>query len=194
MQKIDILISGVGGQGTILAGNILARVAIKDNLDVKTAETHGMAQRGGSVITHARIGSKVYAPLIPRGDVDYLLSFEKLEALRNLPFVTKESTVILNTQSIAPLPVLIGEKEYPTEIISEIKSKVEHTYAVDAMSYEPVSSFPRVLNIFLIGILAYFLPFSFETWQLVLNETIPEKFLQINLNSFNAGYKWISTD
>ncbi len=193
MDKFDILIAGVGGQGTILAGNIISRVALVENLDVKTAETHGMAQRGGSVVTHVRLGPKVYSPLIPKGDVDYLLSFEKLEAFRNLPFLSAESTILVNSQVILPLPVLTGSDEYPEGIIEEISHKVKKTYFIDALNIEPVKSQPRVLNTFLLGVLAYFLPVSLETWEYAIEKSLPQKLVQMNINAFQSGYAWINS-
>lgn len=190
MKKIDILIAGVGGQGTILTGNVISRLALKENLDVKTAETHGMAQRGGSVVNHVRIGEKVYSPLIPKGSVDYLLSFEKLEALRYLPFLSAGGTVIVNKMVLAPLPVLTGQEEYPEKILDEIKSNAHRTIIIDALQHEPVKTNAKVLNVFLIGVLASLLPFSRESWKQTMEETIPQKFLDLNLKAFSAGYKW----
>ncbi|OPL11806.1 MAG: hypothetical protein AVO34_08055 [Firmicutes bacterium ML8_F2] len=141
--KKDILIAGVGGQGTILTGRVIAALAMSEGLDVKTAETHGMAQRGGSVITHVRMGKKVYSPLIPQGDGDILLSFEKLEALRWLPFLSPEGTVIVNTQELDPMPVLTGETEYTDGILKEIESKAASLIAVDALNIDPVKKNPR---------------------------------------------------
>ena len=193
MSKIDILIAGVGGQGTILAGNLISRLGVKENLDVKTAETHGMAQRGGSVITHVRLGDKVYSPLIPRGDIDYLLSFEKLEALRNLPFLVPEGTIIYNAQELNPLPVLTGADEYPPNISEEISRKVNSCYEIEALEHEPVKRNPRVLNTFLIGILSHFMPFELASWEKVLHEILPPKLLEINQEALRAGYKWSET-
>jgi len=152
--KTDILIAGVGGQGTILTGRVIAALAMAEGLDVKTAETHGMAQRGGSVITHVRIAKKVYSPLIPQGDGDILLSFEKLEALRWLPFLRSEGTVIVNTQELDPMPVLTGQAEYPDNVLKEIEDKAGRLIAVDALNIGPVKKNPRVVNTFLLGILA----------------------------------------
>lgn len=194
MKKTDILIAGVGGQGTILTGNIISRVALKESFDVKTAETHGMAQRGGSVINHVRLGEKVYSPLIPMGSVDFLLSFEQLEALRFLPFLSEDGTVIVNSMALAPLPVLTGEEEYPEGVLSEIKSRANRTVIVNAIDMEPVKTNTRVLNVFLIGILASFLPFSRQVWEQTMEEIIPEKLLKINMDAFSAGYDWAAVN
>ncbi|MFO7952958.1 MAG: indolepyruvate oxidoreductase subunit beta [Bacillota bacterium] len=188
--KTDILIAGVGGQGTILTGRLLAALAISEGLDVKTAETHGMAQRGGSVITHARLGDKVYSPLIPQGDGDILLSFEKLEALRWLPFLSPQGTVIVNTQELSPMPVLTGQMDYPTGILEEIESKVRRLIAVDALSLEPVRDNQRVVNTFLLGILARIMPVAREKWLKVMEETIKVKLVEINKQSFEAGWQF----
>ena len=190
VNKTDILIAGVGGQGTILTGRVIAALAIDQGLDVKTAETHGMAQRGGSVITHVRIGEKVYSPLIPEGDGDILLSFEKMEALRWLPFLSPLGTVIVNTQELEPLPVLTGQAEYTSGILVEIEQKVKRLIAVDALSIEPVSSNPRMVNTFLLGILAHIMPFEKEKWLTVMEQEIKAKLVAINQQSFEAGWQF----
>jgi len=189
-QKKDILIAGVGGQGTILTGRIIASLAISEGLDVKTAETHGMAQRGGSVITHVRIGEKVYSPLIPQGDGDVLLSFEKLEALRWLPFLSPLGTVIVNTQELDPLPVLTGETEYSSKILEEIESKVGRLIAADALSIDPVTKNARMVNTFLLGILATTMEFEKEKWLKVMEQEIKAKLVDINKQAFEAGWQF----
>ncbi len=190
MNKTDILIVGVGGQGTILTGRIIAALAMAEGLDVKTAETHGMAQRGGSVITHARIAEKVYSPLIPLGGGDILLSFEKLEALRWLPFLSEAGTVIVNTQELEPLPVLTGNQKYSTGILEEIEGKVARLIAVDALSMEPVTENPRMVNTFLLGILARIMPYEKDKWLRVMEQEIKAKLIEINKKAFEAGWKF----
>ena len=188
--KTDILIAGVGGQGTILTGRVIASLAIAEGLDVKTAETHGMAQRGGSVITHVRIGEKVFSPLIPEGDGDILISFEKLEALRWLPFLSPRGTVIVNTQKLEPLPVLTGQLNYPDSILEEIKTKVDNLIAVDALSIDPISRNPRMVNTFLLGILARNMPFEKNKWLKVMEQEIKAKLVDINKLAFEAGWQY----
>ncbi len=190
LSKTDILIAGVGGQGTILTGRIIAALAIAEGLDVKTAETHGMAQRGGSVITHVRIGEKVYSPLIPLADGDYLLSFEKLEALRWLPYLSPRGTVIVNTQELEPLPVLTGQTEYSTGILEEIESKAARLIAADALSIDPVSKNARMVNTFLLGILAQTMDFDKKKWLDVIEQTIKAKLVDINKQAFEAGWQF----
>ncbi len=193
MAKTDILIAGVGGQGTILTGRIIAAMAMAEGLDVKTAETHGMAQRGGSVITHVRIGEKVYSPLIPQGDGDFLLSFEKLEALRWLPYLSPQGTVIVNTQELEPLPVLTGQVKYSTGILEEIESKAARLIAADALSIEPVTQNARMVNTFLLGILAQTMAYEKEKWLTTMEQTIKAKLVEINKQAFEAGWKFAST-
>lgn len=190
MAKTDILIAGVGGQGTILTGRIIASLAISEGMDVKTAETHGMAQRGGSVITHVRIGEKVYSPLIPAGDGDFLLSFEKLEALRWLPYLSPDGTVIVNTQELEPLPVLTGEAEYSTGILEEIEGKVGRIIAAEALSIDPVSKNPRMVNTFLLGILAQTMEYNKDKWFKVMEQEIKAKLVDINKLAFEAGWQF----
>lgn len=190
MVKKDILIAGVGGQGTILTGRIIAALAMAEGLDVKTAETHGMAQRGGSVITHVRIGEKVYSPLIPQGDGDVLLSFEKLEALRWLPFLSPTGTVIVNTQELEPLPVLTGETDYSADILEEIETKAGRLIAADALSIDPVSKNPRMVNTFLLGILAQTMEYEKAKWFKVMEQEIKAKLVEINKLAFEAGWSF----
>ena len=190
MNKTDILIAGVGGQGTILTGRVIAALALSEGLDVKTTETHGMAQRGGSVITHVRIGEKVYSPLIPQGDGDILLSFEKMEALRWLPYLASTGTVIVNTQELEPLPVLTGQAEYTEGILEAIESNVARLIAVDALSIDPVSRNPKMVNTFLLGILARIMPFEKEKWLKVMEQEIKAKLVDINKQSFEAGWQF----
>ncbi|NLC11537.1 MAG: indolepyruvate oxidoreductase subunit beta [Firmicutes bacterium] len=186
MNKIDILITGVGGQGTILAGKILGQLALNANLDVKMAETHGMAQRGGSVITHVRLGEKVYSPLIPLGAADFLLSFEQLETMRWLPYLRRGGTIIYHTRSLAPLPVLCKQMSYPAHIPEQLDALEVQVIPVTGEN-TPVEKNPRVLNITLLGVLSKHLPFKQEQWLEALENTVPPKFLDLNKEAFLAG-------
>ena len=186
MEKCDILIAGVGGQGTILTGKVLGQLAINAGLDVKMAETHGMAQRGGSVITHVRLGKKIYSPLIPLGSADFLLSFEQLETLRWLEYLRRGGTIIYHTRTLPPLPVLCGQADYPAAIPQQME-KIE-AYAIPVTGEStPVQKNPRVLNITLLGVLSRHLPFSGEKWLKALEMTVPEKFFAMNRDAFLAG-------
>lgn len=187
-KKVDIVIAGVGGQGTILAGKLISTLALMEGLDVKSAETHGMAQRGGSVITHLRMGEKVSSPLVPAGEADFLLSFERLEALRWLPFLSPRGTVIVNSQMLAPLPVLTGDETYPEDVLDRIRDKAARTLVVDGENLEPARSNPRTLNILLIGVLAGLLPFARESWESALKTSLPPHLHQVNLEALEVGF------
>ncbi len=188
IDKIDLLIAGVGGQGTLLTGRIIAAAAQAEGYDVKTAETHGMAQRGGSVVIHVRIAGEVRAPLVPQGEADFLLAFETLEALRFLPWLSPAGTVIVNCQEIKPLPVLTGACDYPEGAVETLKNSAGRVIPVEAMKLEPVCSQPRTANVLLVGILARLLPFPEETWQKALAEQIPPRHLTINRRAFTTGW------
>lgn len=193
MQKndqVDIFITGVGGQGTILAGKVISTVALLQDLDVKLSETHGMAQRGGSVVTHVRLGPKVYSPLAEKGEVDFLLAFEQLEALRWLDYLSPTGTVIVNRQKLEPLPVLTGVQEYPREILNRIRGLARRTVAVDALQDTAARENPRVVNMVLVGVLASLLDLPASTWEAALQASIPPRLLEINLRAFRDGYNY----
>jgi len=193
MQKndqVDIFITGVGGQGTILAGKVISTVALLQDLDVKLSETHGMAQRGGSVVTHVRLGPKVYSPLAEKGEVDFLLAFEQLEALRWLDYLSPTGTVIVNRQKLEPLPVLTGVQEYPREILNRIRGLAGRTVAVDALQDTAARENPRVVNMVLVGVLASLLDLPASTWEEALQASIPPALLEINLRAFRDGYSY----
>ncbi|HOB28243.1 MAG TPA: indolepyruvate oxidoreductase subunit beta [Bacillota bacterium] len=189
INKTDLLITGVGGQGTLLTGKIIAAAALAEGYDVKTSETHGMAQRGGSVVIHVRIAGKVYAPLIPPGEADFLLAFEKLEALRFLPCLSPKGTVIVNRQAIKPLPVLTGACAYPAGITAALAAHAKQVIPVNATAMEPVCRHPRTANLLLLGVLAHQLPFPQETWHQAILRQIPAQHLQINRQAFTAGWE-----
>lgn len=190
INKADLLIAGVGGQGTLLTGKIIAAAALAEGYDVKTSETHGMAQRGGSVVIHVRIAGKVYAPLVPPGEADFLLAFEKLEALRFLPWLSPEGTVIVNQQAVKPLPVLTGERDYPAGIAEALTAHARLVIPVNASDMEPVCRHPRTTNLLLLGILARQLPFTRETWHRAISQQIPSRHFRINRQAFAAGWTY----
>lgn len=188
IKKIDLLITGVGGQGTLLAGRIIAAAALAEGYDVKTSETHGMAQRGGSVVLHVRIADRVHAPLVPPGEADFLLAFEKLEALRFLPALSPGETVIVNCQEIKPLPVLTGECSYPEGAVATLRDRAGLVIQVPALEMEPVCTHPRTANLLLLGVLARLLPFAEESWHRATAEQISPRHLEINRRAFAAGW------
>ena len=189
LKPLDLIIGGVGGQGTILAGKVLTRAAQEAGYDIKDSEINGMAQRGGSVVTQVRLGEKVYAPVISEGRADFILAFERLEGLRLLPYLKAGGTVLINDQAIPPVPVLVGAAQYPAGIIAYIKSKVPATLVLDALGLATRCGNPRAVNMVLLGALAGSLPLEREIWEKALAETVPEKFLKVNKAAFAAGYE-----
>lgn len=188
LKPVDVLLVGVGGQGTILASRILAHVGQSMGYDLKVSEIHGMAQRGGSVSTQVRMGEKVYSPLIEEGRADVILAFEKLEGLRWLGYLKPGGSMIVNGQSIYPVPVLAGLAAYPEDIAGYLKSKVRDTVVVDALGMARQCGNVKAANVVLMGVLARRLPFPGEKWLEALEARVPAKFLEVNRAAFNAGY------
>ncbi len=186
MNTTDIVICGVGGQGIILASNVLCNVAFLEGFDVKKSEVHGMAQRGGSVITHVRFGKKVYSPLIEQGKGDFILAFEKLEALRYSHYSKKHGTVIVNDREIPPMSVLVGAAEYPKDIEKKLKSKAR-TYIVDATKIAVELGNIRTVNIVLLGVLSRFLDFKKTSWIQAIKKNVKERFVELNIIALKRG-------
>lgn len=187
-QSLNVLIVGVGGQGTILASRILAFLAQARNYDVKVSEIHGMAQRGGSVVTQVRMGEKVHSPLIAEGQADIILAFERLEALRWVHYLKKDGTIIINDQAIEPVPVLMGLQQYPDDAVSRIKEKVNATVALDALSIARKCGNDKASNVVLIGVLAKKLGFTKEECIKALEAKVPAKFLDLNKQALEEGW------
>jgi indolepyruvate ferredoxin oxidoreductase beta subunit len=190
LKPVDVLMVGVGGQGTILASRVLAQTALETGYDIKVSEIHGMAQRGGSVVTQVRLGEKVFSPLIPDGGADIVLAFEKLEGLRLLPVLKPGGTIIINEQEIPPVPVLVGAAEYPANIVDYIRSAVSNVVAVDALGLAEKCGNPKAANIVLVGVMARRLPFRLEVWEKALAKHIPARLLEVNKAAFKAGYDY----
>ena len=184
---MNIMIVGVGGQGTLLASRILGKVAIKLGYDVKVSEVHGMSQRGGSVVTYVKYGERVYSPIIDRGEADHVLAFEMLEAMRALPYLKKGGTMIANTQKMNPMPVITGAMSYPEDIEKKIAAKAE-LIAVDALSLAEQAGTIKAVNVVLIGLLAASMDVDKKIWTDVIRETVPERFIDLNLKAFELGY------
>jgi indolepyruvate ferredoxin oxidoreductase beta subunit len=184
----SILLVGVGGQGTILASKILTNVAIKQGYDVKMTEIHGMAQRGGSVVTQVRMGEKVHSPLIEPGQADYIVAFEQLEALRWIHFLNDAGTVIVNTQRINPMTVIIGSAEYPSDALEQVKAAAPKTISLDALEIAKKLGNIRVVNVVLLGAMAKQMDIAKEDWLSALEATVPARFLELNRQAFQAGY------
>ncbi len=188
MNNLQIMIVGVGGQGTLLASRVLGNVALKQNLDVKVSEVHGMSQRGGSVVTYVKLGSKVYSPLIEKGEADVILAFERLEAIRWADYLKNDGTIIINEQRIDPMPVIIGKAKYPDGIITALQEKLKSIVTVDALKIAKECGNLKVVNIVLIGLLAKSTDIPKDVWLGSIREVVPAKALEVNLKAFEAGY------
>lgn len=186
MQK-NIMIVGVGGQGTLLASRILGNLLVSRGYDVKVSEVHGMSQRGGSVVTYVKYGDKIYSPIIDKGEADIILAFERLEALRALPYLRKSGTMIVNDRAIAPMPVITGAAEYPDGILEELSRHAE-VKSLDALSVAESVGSVKAVNVVLIGVLAAKTDIPKEEWIDTIKSTVPPKFLDINLAAFEKGY------
>lgn len=184
----NIMIVGVGGQGSLLASRIVGNAAMAEGYDVKVSEVHGMSQRGGSVVTYVRYGEKVHSPVIGQGEADIIIAFEQLEAARWLSFLKKGGTLITSTQKIMPMPVITGACEYPAEIIEQIKAKNVNVVAVDALQKAEEAGSLKAVNVVLIGLMAHYSDFSKEQLLAALEKSVPQKLLDINLKAFELGY------
>lgn len=184
----SIMIVGVGGQGTLLASRIIGNVAIASGFDVKVSEVHGMSQRGGSVVTYVRYGEGVASPIIGLGGADTILAFEELEALRYASHLKEGGRLIVNTQNIAPMPVITGQAKYPTGILEKLSAMPLSVTSVDALSLAAKAGSTKAVNVVLIGVLAKSSEIPKETWIKAIEDTVPEKFLELNKNAFEEGY------
>ncbi len=188
MQKgTNIIICGVGGQGILLSSDILCTAAFLAGYDVKKSEIHGMAQRGGSVITHARFGKKIYSPLVEEGNADFILAFEKLEALRYSYFLKKNGTIIVNDLQLPPMSVLTGEKDYPENIIEKLKS-IGDVKLIPAQHIALKLGNVRVANVVLLGSLARHLKFPEKVWFDAIRENVKPQHYELNIIAFKQGF------
>lgn len=191
MKKQDVLMVGVGGQGTILASDILGEAAIAAGYDVKKTDTLGMAQRGGSVVSHIRIASHVWSPLIKDGTVDILIAFEKLEAARWAPFLKDGGLAMVNNHAVPPLSVSLGTNRYPSnkEIEDILRQRTSKICFIDGTSKARELGDIRTLNIFMLGCIASFLSINLQIWQSCIARILPSKILEINTRAFELGRK-----
>ena len=183
----NIMIVGVGGQGTLLTSRIIGKAALEAGYDVKISEVHGMAQRGGSVVTFVRFGEKVNEPVVEEGQADVIIAFERLEAKRYAHFLKKDGVLVVNDCKIEPMTVVIGAKKYPENIIEELKN--EHkVYAIDGQKVAIELGNSKVLNSVVLGYAAGFIGFDKETWTNTIASTVPQKTIEINEKAFSLGY------
>lgn len=183
----NILLVGVGGQGTILASKVLSEGLLRAGYDVKMSEIHGMSQRGGSVTTHVRFGEKVHSPIIGEGQADILVSFEKVEAVRWLKYLKPGGMLVVNDYEIHPLSVLTGAAVYPEDILSQLKKEVPNFLVVDAGRIAAELGNVKAQNIVLLGALVKGLKLDDMDWTAVLREVIPPKLFELNVKAFSAG-------
>ena len=188
MNTVKIMIVGVGGQGSLLASKLLGSVLVAEGYDVKVSEVHGMSQRGGSVVTYVKFGDKVYSPIITEGEADYILSFEKLEAARWATYLKTGGKIIVNTQEIDPMPVIIGNATYPSDILSELSAKGVAIDAFDALSLALQAGSSKAVNVVLLARLAKHFGIPYEKWINAIENTVAPKFVELNKKAFELGY------
>ncbi len=184
----NIMIVGVGGQGSLLASKLLGRLLLDCGYDVKVSEVHGMSQRGGSVVTYVRFGEKVYSPIIDKGEADVIISFEKLEAARYMEYLKKDGRIIVSDQEIDPMPVITGAATYPENLIEKMKAAGANVDDMDALSLALEAGSAKAVNIVLMGrVSTYFDEIPEEAWLKALEACVPSKFLELNKKAFALG-------
>ena len=186
-MKTDIILAGVGGQGILSIATILGTAALREGLYLKQAEVHGMSQRGGSVVTYVRYGDRVYSPIVARGEADAIVSFERLEAARWLPYLKQGGRLIVNDQRISPMPVITGTMEYPADIIEKLRGKGADVVACDALALAGQAGSAKAVNVVLMGVLSTLLDIPEAVWQAALEACVPPKFLELNKKAFALG-------
>jgi indolepyruvate ferredoxin oxidoreductase beta subunit len=191
MKGLNLLITGVGGQGIILASNIVGEVALASGYDIKKTDTLGMAQRGGSVISHLRMGRRVHSPLIRVGNVDIMLALEKLEAARWSHYLRIGAIAVVNDYALPPPSVSLGSERYPpdSEIIDSLKRRQACIYLVDAIEHARLLGNIRTFNVFLLGCISLFMPFKIDIWKESVKRCVPEKVAELNCTAFDLGRK-----
>lgn len=190
MKTVNIMIVGVGGQGTLLTSRILGGIAVAEGYDVKISEVHGMAQRGGSVVTYVRYGETVAEPIVEEGHADILIAFERLEALRYAHFLKKDGVIICNDQKIEPMTVTTGNATYPERILETLREG-HQVYSVNAMEEAKKLGNAKVFNTIIIGVAAKHMNFEKEKWVEVIRNTVPPKTIDVNVEAFLYGYEQI---
>ena len=187
MKTKNIMIVGVGGQGSLLASKLLGRLLLTRGYEIKVSEVHGMSQRGGSVVTYVRFGDKVYSPVIDKGEADYIVSFELLEAARWTEYLKPDGKIIVNTQQINPMPVIIGAAQYPEELVAKMKAADLDVDAFDALKLAEEAGSAKAVNIVLMGHLSRNFDFTEDEWLEALERSVAPKFLEMNKKAFNLG-------
>jgi len=191
-KTTNLFLCGVGGQGILLASEVISSACMKAGFDIKQSEVHGMAQRGGSVVAHLRYGEKVFSPLIEPGDADIVVSFELLEALRYLPYMNRKTRVIVNTQKILPSPVATGVDTYPADVLDQLTQRGITVFPIDAFEIAKSAGETRAVNMVLVGALSALLPLDEKIFLEVISERIPEKIRKKNSEAFLKGKEAIA--
>lgn len=187
METKNIMIVGVGGQGTLLASKLLGRLLLGRGYDVKVSEVHGMSQRGGSVVTYVRWGDKVFSPIIDKGQADCILSFELLEAARYTEYLKPDGRVIVNSQQINPMPVIAGTASYPENLVQKMEEMGIHVDALDALTLAEEAGSSKAVNLVLMGRLSRHFDFTEAEWMEAIEHSVPPKFLEMNRKAFASG-------
>lgn len=183
----NVMIVGVGGQGSLLASKLLGHLLLSEGYDVKVSEVHGMSQRGGSVVTYVRFGDKVYSPVIDKGQADYIVSFELLEAARYVEYLKPDGRIVVNTQTIDPMPVIIGAMDYPENLVEKMNNKGFKVDAMDCLSLANEAGSSKAVNLVLMGKLSTFFDIPEEKWIKAIEECVPAKFVELNKKAFALG-------
>ncbi|MBQ5810022.1 MAG: indolepyruvate oxidoreductase subunit beta [Clostridia bacterium] len=191
MAAKNIMIVGVGGQGTLLTSRLLGAALMSENYDVKVSEVHGMSQRGGSVVTYVKYGEKIASPLIEVGEADIILAFEQLEAARWLKYLKPDGKLIINTRKIDPMTVITGAASYPDDVLEKLDATGADITATDALALAIEAGSAKAVNVVLVGVMAAGLDIAKEVWINAIKETVPAKFLELNLKAFELGYNVI---
>ena len=187
METKNVMIVGVGGQGSLLASKLLGRLLLSRGYDIKVSEVHGMSQRGGSVVTYVRFGDKVYSPVIDKGEADYIVSFELLEAARWTEYLKPGGKIITNTQQINPMPVIIGAAQYPENLLEKMHAAGLDVDALDALTLAEQAGSSKAVNLVLMGRLSKYFDIPAQDWLAAIEASVPAKFLEMNKKAFNLG-------
>lgn len=183
----NVMIVGVGGQGSLLASKLLGHLLLKEGYDVKVSEVHGMSQRGGSVVTYVRFGDKVYSPIIDKGEADFIVSFEQLEAVRYLEYLKPDGRIVTNIQKIDPMPVIIGAADYPENLLEKAQKLDVNVDAMECLALANEAGSSKAVNIVLMGRLSKYFDIPVEKWQKAIEECVPAKFVELNHKAFELG-------
>ena len=192
LARGDVLLAGVGGQGTVLASEVLGEAFLLSGYDVKKSEVHGMAQRGGAVTTHLRFGPKVYSPLIEPGRADLLVAFEKIEALRFAHYLRPGGCMVVNAQEIFPPSVATGQERYPADVTERLAAVTDRLFLVDALAAALSLREVRAVNMVMVGAASHLLPLPEEAYERALKENLPERIVAVNVDAFRTGRSLLS--